>query len=82
MVILLTLLLLIRLGVTGLKKFGSVYLLGLFGGTGEEGWYELVFVERCMVSMALVLWGIKKENYVAMLQGSEISAELHSRNLI
>ena len=82
MVILLILLLLIRLGVTGLKKFGSMYLLGLFGGRGEEGWYELVFVERRMVSMDLVLWGFKKENYVAMLQGCEISAELHSRSLI
>ena len=59
-----------------------MYLLGLFGGRAEEGWYELVFVERRMVSMDLVLWGFKKENYVAMLQGSEISAELHSRSLI
>ena len=45
-----------------------------------------------MVNMVLVLWedaailgsgyGIQGQNYVALLQGSEMSAGFHSRNLI
>ena len=34
----------IRLGVTGLKKTGLVYLLDLFGRMGEEEWCDLVSV--------------------------------------
>ena len=46
----------------------------------------------CMVSMVLVLWGIgailgngyriQWQNYVALLQGSEIMAEFHYKNWI
>ena len=36
----------IRLGVTGLKKTGLVYLPDLFGGRGVEGWCSLVCVKR------------------------------------
>ena len=64
----------IRLGVTGLKKTELGYLLDLFGGMGEEGWCDLVYVKSlsmirlmvvllmplsCMVSMVLVLWVFK-----------------------
>ena len=34
-----------------------------------------------MMSMVLVIWGFKGQNYVALLQESEMSAELHSRSL-
>ena len=36
----------IRLGVTGLKKTGFMYLMNLFRGTGEKGRCDLVCVER------------------------------------
>ena len=36
------LLVVIRLGETGLKKTRLVYLLDLFEGRGEEGWCDLV----------------------------------------
>ena len=36
----------IRLGVTGLKKTGLVYVLDLFGAMGEEGWWDLVCVKH------------------------------------
>ena len=36
----------IRLGVTGLKKTRVVYLLDLFEGRGEKGQSNLVCVER------------------------------------
>ena len=35
-----------------------------------------------MVSIVLVLQGFKEKNYSALLQASEMTAELHSRNLI
>ena len=68
------LLVVIRLGVTVLKKFGLVYLLDLFEEKGEEGWCDLVCVKYLstiglmvvllmpfshMVSMILVLWRFK-----------------------
>ena len=34
-----------------------------------------------MMSMVLVIWGFKGQNYVTLLQESEMSAELHSRSL-
>ena len=34
-----------------------------------------------MMSMVLVIWGFKGQNYVALLQESEMSADLHSRSL-
>ena len=40
------LLLVIRLGLTGLKKTRVVYLLDLFEGVGEMGQSDLVRVER------------------------------------
>ena len=68
------LLVVIRLGVTVLKKTGLVYLLDLFEERGEEGWCDLVCV-KClsaiglmvvllmpfsyMMSMVLVLWRFK-----------------------
>ena len=36
----------IRLGVTGLKKTGFMYLMNLFRGTGEKGWCDLVWSAR------------------------------------
>ena len=38
----------------------------------------------CMVNDAAILWsgyGIQRQNYVALLQGSKISAGFYSRNL-
>ena len=68
------LLVVIRLGVTVLKKAWLVYLLDLFEERAEEGWYDLVCV-KClstiglmvvllmpfshMMSMVLVLWRFK-----------------------
>ena len=51
----------IGLGVTGLKKTGVVYLLGFWGerggGGGEEGWWDFGGVERLglMIGLMLVL---------------------------
>ena len=94
----------IRLGVTRLKKTRFLQYLDLFGGREEKEWHDLVCVQRLqmiglmivlltffsrMVSMVLVLWGvgtilgngyeIQGRNYVALLQGSEISTEYQSR---
>ena len=59
----------IRLGLTGLKKTTVVYLLELFQGRGEKGQCDLVCVEHLngsyvdvllkrAVSVVLVLWAV------------------------
>ena len=77
----------IRLGVTRLKKTSVVYLLDLFGRRGEKGQCDLV----CGVPLddwtnAGLCWCLililRDKKYVALLQGSEISAGWLSRNLI
>ena len=52
----LILLVVIRLGVSGLKKIRLVYLLDLFEGTGEKGQCDLVCVEHLwMIGLMVVM---------------------------
>ena len=98
------LLVMIRLGVTGLKKTRFVYLLNLFRGEGGrmggvifcvgaslDYWANGGFADAFfMHGMILVLWGVgvilgngyrsREQNYIALLQGSEMSAGFHPRN--
>ena len=87
----------LRLRVTELKKMGFVYLLNLFGQRGEKGGCDLMHRNVCGATLddwanggsADVFftygeYGFSSmvQNYVALLQGSEISTGLHSRKLI
>ena len=46
----------IRLGVTRLRKPGFVCLLDLFGERGGKGWFDLVCVERLyMIGLMVVV---------------------------
>ena len=52
----LILLVVIRLGVSGLKKIRLVYLLDLFEGRGEKGQCDLVCVEHLwMIGLMVVM---------------------------
>ena len=52
----LILLVVIRLGVSGLKKIRLVYLLDLFEGRGEKGQCDLVCVEHLwMIGLIVVI---------------------------
>ena len=86
----------IRVGVTELKKTGLVYLLDMFGGRGEEEWCDLVcktpLDDWANVGSADAFFaygeygfssvGIEGQICIALLHGSKMSAELPSRNLI
>ena len=52
------LLVVMRLGVSGLKNFMLVYTQGLFEERGEKGWCDLVCVECLWVMIGLIVHGM------------------------
>ena len=60
-------LLVIQLGVTGLKKIRLIYLLGLFQGRGEKGQGNLVCVEHHWVIGLMVVMLMSYSHVVSVV---------------